>query len=521
MKAIFRTDASAAAGGGHVIRCLALAQALSEIGCLCEFACTEETSAVVPALSQSKYKVHHLKNSEYADPGALSKKLGGTCDWLIIDHYQLGADYESHCRSFAKAIATIDDLRRQHDCDILIDQTAGTLRQHYEDLVPAPARLLTGSHYALLRPPFWALRETSLLKGQQERINNVFVSVGTVDQQDLCSKILDACAMIDSDFSMDIVIGSTSANLKKLQTRARGAHRRIAVHTDLDAHAVARLIGQSELAIGSGGTISWERCCLGVPTIMILSAENQKHVANHLQELGAVAYLGTSADVTARQIADTIIELGQDAEYRRQMSLRAASICDGRGAARVARSLLPLLSKDGSRVEIRPVSMSDADLLLIWRSHPLIYKNSRNQSAPSESEHREFLERKLSDPYCHFNIITHNGLPSGVLRLDMIREKERLARTSSASAWRPQYEVSILVDPERQKLGIAQCALQLASELVPHAVLLAYIREGNGASEKLFSNAGYVHDGKWFVRPPLSLSNSRETDSQTILKTFQ
>jgi UDP-2,4-diacetamido-2,4,6-trideoxy-beta-L-altropyranose hydrolase len=518
MRAIFRTDASLAIGGGHVVRSLALAHALADVGCRSGFVCAEDSASVVPSLAGGEVDLYAIPPERLDDAGLLGRIAGDDCDLLIVDHYGLNSEFEKNCREFAKTIVAIDDLARDHAVDFVIDQTAGRNPDDYKDHVPASCRVLAGSQFAMLRPEFSRLRQASLNRRQSNEVKRAFVSIGTLDRYDLTGTIIDAFDGIDPQVEIDVVIGSTSPNLPQLRNQSKSLKRRVSIHTDVDANAIARLIGQADIAIGAGGTSSWERCCLGLPTVMITIADNQELVAKHLSDLGAVDYLGFWTDVPVERISIAIGSLIADHHRRIEMSKRAASACDGRGAFRVARALVPMRSKDGAPVEVRPVTMSDSKQLLEWRSHPAVCKYSRNTNAPSQAEHENFLTKKLSDPNCVFNILTYGGKPAGMVRLDLM-DASHVERSPSSSGriTTAAYEVSVLVDPDKHGLGLGQCALNLASELVPDAVLFAQIHPENIPSQKLFRKVGYVPDGEWFVRPAFGVTKKHSSEEISSL----
>lgn len=145
MLAVFRADASSVLGGGHVMRCLTLAGALSDAGWTCAFAARPGAADAVPALARSGYDVVTLDGAEADEPGVLARRWPEGPDWLVVDHYGLGADFETSCRPWARNIMVLDDLAdRTHDCEVLLDQNLGRENGAYSALVPEGCGVLLG-----------------------------------------------------------------------------------------------------------------------------------------------------------------------------------------------------------------------------------------------------------------------------------------------------------------------------------------------------------------------------------------
>jgi RimJ/RimL family protein N-acetyltransferase len=180
------------------------------------------------------------------------------------------------------------------------------------------------------------------------------------------------------------------------------------------------------------------------------------------------------------------------------MGAAAAALVDGLGSARVRVSCYPpLCAQDGRRVALRPATQADAAMMLAWQSAPGIRAFARNPAAPRPDEHEPWLRRKLADPDCLFNIVLCGDEPAGILRFDRI-------------AARDAFEVSILVAPDRHRLGIGGCALELGKRLLPAERIIAAIRPGNAASIRMFERAGYrqAQADEWLLEPTAASSRA-------------
>jgi UDP-2,4-diacetamido-2,4,6-trideoxy-beta-L-altropyranose hydrolase len=332
---VFRVDASPAIGGGHVMRCLALADAVAERGWRSTFACRDGTVETVPALGRSGHRVLTLTGPPESEPAALAERCAEGADLLAVDHYGRDADFERACRPWAKQILVIDDLAdRTHDCNVLIDQTLDRRARDYEGLVLDSCRLLLGPSYALLRPGFAAAREKALgRRAKATRVGRILVSIGATDPHNLTAVALTGIQESGVDAEVDVVVGPADRSRAAIESGAAKSVSALAVYTD--AEDMAGLMARADIAIGAAGSTSWERCCLGLPSLVVVAADNQRQIAAALERHEAAIVLGWHGNVTARKVAGGLAAICADPEIRSALSARAAEICDGRGASRL------------------------------------------------------------------------------------------------------------------------------------------------------------------------------------------
>ncbi|WP_242697278.1 UDP-2,4-diacetamido-2,4,6-trideoxy-beta-L-altropyranose hydrolase [Bordetella petrii] len=357
MKVAFRTDASLGIGTGHVMRCLTLARLLAAGGAQCRFVCRQHEGHLVDYIRAEGFDARGLPAGAAMPPSpsalAHAQWVGASqaddaaqtyeqlrdfsADWLVVDHYGLDQEWESRLQSSAARLLAIDDLAdRRHVCNLLLDQTLGRDPDDYRPLVPADCVVLAGPEYALLRPEFAQARQDSLQRRRAAgSIGRVLVTLGGVDQHNATEavlKVLDEEGTLPDACQITVVMGAAAPWLDAVKARASSMRRPTEVV--LNVRDMARRMADSDLAIGAAGSTSWERCCLGLPTALLVLAENQLPSAQALGEAGAVRLIGGPPDI-AQRLPGILAEFS-DARVLHAASDMASRVCDGLGAARVA-----------------------------------------------------------------------------------------------------------------------------------------------------------------------------------------
>ncbi len=497
MKAMVRCDASPAIGGGHVTRCLALAEALAEAGWQVDFAGTAGTPDMVPALARSGFPVRVLSGAgdEAADLAALA---GGTVDLLVIDHYGREKQFETACRAFARRILVLDDgTGRDHDCDVLLDAAAPDAAA-YAGHVPAAARILAGPAYALLRGAFLECRRDSLARRDGRPVGTILVSFGATDPFNATPLALAALEGLADDITLTVALSSKAPHLEDIRRRLSGRTRLV-----LDGD-MPLLLAEADLAIGAAGASAHERAALGLPSILVIVAENQRGVADTLFQAGAAVDGGGLDGGFPDRLAALARRLIAGPEERIRLAEKAAALVDGRGPLRVVLALddgttLP----DGSAVRLRLADKGDEAWLLALQRHPATRRYAHNPTPPTAEEHARWLHRTLLDEDRFLFIAERDGQEAGMLRLDRCEGGD-----GSES-----YLVSIAIDPARHSSGLGTAILAASRRLKPAAVLEAEILPGNTASTRLFLKAGFrpVGEGRYRALPARTRSAAAPT----------
>ncbi len=332
---VFRADASPEIGGGHVVRCLALAEHLRERGWRCLFGVRPPTLATVPALQSAGVGIVELCGDPHDEARELGSRLRENAHWLVVDHYARDAAFERAARTWAQRVLAIDDgPGRAHDCDVLLDQTFGRAQRDYRARVPEGCRLLLGPQYALLRAQFAAARPAVLARRRKSAgIERILVSFGATDRRGLALIALDALRSAGLCVTVDVILGRSSPHRAAVHEAAARSPLDVVVHEDVSD--MAALMGRADLGIGAAGCTAWERCSLGLPSLIAIDTDNQRDIAAALERTGASVILGRAETLTPKVIAQVLASLARDGDGLASMSAAAAAVCNGQGSERL------------------------------------------------------------------------------------------------------------------------------------------------------------------------------------------
>ncbi|MCF8185739.1 MAG: UDP-2,4-diacetamido-2,4,6-trideoxy-beta-L-altropyranose hydrolase [Sulfuritalea sp.] len=350
----FRVDASNQIGTGHFMRCLTLADELKKQGAQIRFISRNlptHLSVMLTAKGMEYLPLSIDEAGEAEDDLAHASWLGASqsqdaqatvnalanhlWDWIVVDHYSLDRRWEMAVRPCCKKIMVIDDLAdRQHDCDMLLDQNYyADMQTRYISKVPPHCQLLLGPRYALLREEFRTLREK--VKVRAGDVKKILVFFGGVDADNYTSLAMQALIELNGKQQVDVVIGTQHPNQEDIQ--------QVCINHGFICHVqtarMAELIAEADLAIGAGGSSSWERCCLGLPALLVAVAGNQIDIAKALDSIGGCYYLGEKDAVNSSSIQHLINELLVAPDQVLSISRQAFSLVDGLGVNRVSEAL--------------------------------------------------------------------------------------------------------------------------------------------------------------------------------------
>lgn len=322
---LFICAAGASVGGGHVMRSLTLARALEARGAVCAFKATPEVAKVLDAFAVGMARVG-------ADDGF---------DALVFDSYALSAD-DHRALAKARPSLVIDDLAdRPLAADIVLDSGPARRAEDYADLIPPNAKLLLGPAYAPVRPAFAALRDEALARrARRDPVRRILVSLGLTDVGGITGRVAALLAPIAGEAKLDLVVGGGATSLPALWDLAANDPR---IELHVDTQHMPQLILEADLAIGAGGSTTWERCVLALPTLTLVLADNQVAAARALEAAGASPCLDVHAPDFETAFVRAVQHLVTDVQARAALSAASAAVCDGLGADRAAEAFLAAL----------------------------------------------------------------------------------------------------------------------------------------------------------------------------------
>ena len=340
MKVAIRADASSRIGSGHVMRCKTLADELRAQGSDVRFVCRERPGNLIALLTGAGYRVTVLPPSvdveQSVDADEATAAIEGfRPDWLVVDHYGFDEEWESRLRRHVGRVLVIDDLAdRRHTCDVLLDQNwfADDTPHRYDGLVPGECRRLLGPHHALLQPVFRQLRQS--LPPRDGIIRRVLVFFGGVDSY---NQTVTALKTLQADefrgIAVDVVIGHANEHEAEIESLTR-TRWDTTPHRDLTT--LAGLMARADLMLGAGGATTWERCCLGLPSIVAITGENQERFTTALAAMRAQYSLGRAAGLTVNDWTTALQRLLGSPEDVKACAAAARLMTDGFGVNRVA-----------------------------------------------------------------------------------------------------------------------------------------------------------------------------------------
>lgn len=499
MKIAVRVDASVQIGTGHFMRCLTLADSLKQCGAQIRFFCRhlpEHLRVMLTSKGHEYALLDGAQNDATLDELAHASWLGVSqaqdagdsiqalsdehWDWLVVDHYALDARWESTLRQTVQKILVIDDIAdRRHDCDVLLDQNYyADMDKRYVGKIPSYCQLLLGPRYALLRDEFRKLREQ--VKPRSGIVKRVLVFFGGVDADNYTGLAIKALAELGvKGLHVDVVIGAQHPHRTEIEA-ACAVHKYVC---HVQTSRMGELMAAADLAIGAGGSATWERCCMGLPALSICIADNQRKQIEDAAAEGLLYTPSGDGDLSGMLKKHTAALL-ENSSLLKLISNAAMKAVDGRGVIRVSRVL------SMGEIEIRSATDLDSQKIFEWRNHPAIRSVSRNSEPIKWEDHQSWFAAVLADKDRVLLIGHIKNQPIGVVRFDKEGEVA---------------EVSIYLVPEGGFAGQGRGLLLSAERwLKLNRPGIKRIRAGvlgdNVSSQQLFLGANYRPDTIYYLK---------------------
>lgn len=482
MRFAFRVDSSARIGTGHLVRCLTLAETLRSRGAEAIFLCRQLDGAATSRVENSGFEVRYLDDSltegyssEHND-AIETLKLMHECSLtrVIVDHYDLSIEWETIVAAMIEDLIVIDDFtHRQHQCDLLINQNLLlTQAQSYAGSLPDSTRALLGPRYALLQPDFAAIR--SLRATEILDVKRIVVFMGGSDSENSTEIVLRHLINMGLDaIAIDVVIGSSNPHRSNILA-AFQSHRSMTFHFDLPS--LAPLLASSDLAIGAGGTSNWERMCLGVPSLVLVIAENQREICVELAQAGLIDYVGNFHQISEINFQNAVSKLIADRNRRSRYALQGQITVDGLGAKRVAEALLP---SDRALLTLRKCQADDVVSYFNWVNDPSVRESSLETDPITWIEHEAWFKTRINDPMCRMYLLCIDNLPVGQIRFQKVNNN-----------WSINYSIDELVRGRGWgRFLVEQGIVAMRSSTMGNVV--ANIKVTNLASRKIFEKLGF------------------------------
>lgn len=528
MNIVIRTDASVHIGSGHVMRCLVLAQGLTTQGHQVSFVCRPQAGDLIEFIGHKGFTVQllappqtWLEPQHSADYVAWLQvpwqqdaqdllTLVAAADLVIVDHYGLNRDWQRDIKQALDCnIMVIDDLVRDHHADLILDQTLLRRADEYQSQYQpshAETKILTGCEFALLNPLFSDCREPALENDKLSSRPQLLLSMGGIDQPNATLLVLAALAA-ESALTrprVTVLLGPRAPHYQQVKAFCV-QHDDWIEHVDF-VDNMAELMLQHQVAIGAPGTTSWERACLGIPSIIIPLAENQQTISRNLVAVAAAYKI--ELDDIVDELMPTYKRLLKNWSALRNNNLK---LCDGLGLNRVLLAIESLDKTDP--FQLRRAKQADIQRVFDWQCHPSTRQYALNNQVPIWSEHKTWMTNKLCQYQDYFYIISiadtagrtktadtggaashqlhEHDISVGVVRLDRLTTAE--------------YLLSIFIDPAYYGQGIATRALAYLDDLHPHITIHARVLTANLASQQLFTQSHYQRvTVETFIRDPLA-----------------
>ena len=354
MKALIRTDASLQIGNGHIMRCMSLAKSLQKEGVETVFICRPLQGNLIDfikaqglsvltlpvATSAAEEHAEDTMSEWQTDAQECIDLLNGQhFEWLIVDHYGLDARWHQMMRTHCGQIMVMDDLaNRPLDADALVDQNPGRVATDYDDCLKDDVPKFIGPDYALLKPEFANLRDESLTRRQSADVKHILVSLGGVDINNVTQSVLQALnhAELPDNTQITVVLGQHAPWKNEVENELT----RMVLPTRLISQTehMAELMCEADLAIGAAGTSALERCCMGLPSLQLVLADNQSTSANALDLAGAAITISLEEDL--KDPVSQALKHLMKPNHLMDMQTAASNMVDGKGCQRVVNEVM-------------------------------------------------------------------------------------------------------------------------------------------------------------------------------------
>lgn len=331
-----RVDANAEIGVGHAMRCLALGEACLQAGGHVDFVSAYSTPPLERRARERGMGFRHLSTVPGSEDDArqlIELAHQQSNPGVVLDGYVFGYSYQRAVKRAALKLLCIDDYGHagRYCADTILNQNLWATEEIYREREP-DTQLLLGSKYVLLRQEF--LEASTRPRAIPATAANILVTLGGGDAHNITLKVIQALAIMGMDGMRAIVVaGPANPHVPCLRAAVEQLHLPIELRVETDS--MSELMAWADLAVAAAGSTCWELAVMGVPTLAVVTADNQRPCAEALARMGIVRNLGDSLALDVSRTASAIGALAGSHEERNSMSFGARKLLDGQGAQNV------------------------------------------------------------------------------------------------------------------------------------------------------------------------------------------
>ena len=466
------------------MRCIALAQAWQDRGGEVTFISHCESETLRQRIMNEGFGFISVENAHpnhndlsqtlefLKQPSALN--LRPSVAWLVLDGYHFTPEYQKAVRDAGIQLLVIDDMNHlpYYHADILLNQNihAPDLKYHCdEDTTP-----LLGARYVLLRREFLKYRD--LNRQIPDRVKNILVTLGGADPDNVTLKVIKALNLIgDPNIEVKIVVGAANQNIERLQNELSLSP--FPFHLLPNVNNMAELMLWADVAVSAAGSTCWEMAFMGLPTSIIVIADNQIRIADELSNVGAGINWGWHENITSKQYTQIVTEIMQDKSKRSCLAEQGKRLVDGKGRQRIIGAML------AGQIKLRIAQENDCKLLWEWANDPEVRQSAFNSNNIEWEDHQVWFLNKQNETDCiQYIALSKNDVPIGQIRFDI---KGSIA------------EIDYSIGKDFRRMGLGQMLLKKGIELFcaqqeRSITIQGYVKKENAPSSRTFLSAGFI-----------------------------
>ena len=463
------------------MRCIALAQAWQDQGGAVTFLSHCDSEAIRQRILDEGFEFIPIEKP-YPDPSDLQKTLRQLSAfsfqlsapiWLVLDGYHFTPDYQKAIKESGYRLLVIDDMAHlgHYYAEIVLNQNIHAEQLHYS--CEPYTRLLLGTKYVLLRREF--LKWRGWKRQIPEKAKKILVTMGGSDPDNVTLKIIRALnSLNDPELEVKIVAGPTNQNISSLENELHLSSFTFELLSNV--RNMPELMAWADVAVSAGGSTCWEMAYMGVPSIILVLAENQKEVAKELYSAGVALNLGWYAEIREPELVEALTTLIFNQIRREAMIQEGKKLADGDGVARI---IMYLMDRN---MWLRPARKSDCYLFWKWANDPKVRAAAFSSDPIPWEVHAQWFAQKLNQSTCFlFVALDNQDTPIGQVRFDFDDKGE--------------VEIDVSIDEHKRSRGYGSLLISMAVEKLfretPLSKVHAFIKLHNKVSMQAFERAGF------------------------------